>query len=210
MSITNDKPHTASRAIPDAGALDDNSQHPPVCIHNVAWGDPDHDCVTADTTHAAMVGELIVNEDTGEVIEWPAHLTTAAAKAEYVASQMAEATRQRSLWDAHNGRMKGVAAGLMREMGLESLRTEHGLIKGVGTETVDLDKLPEVQRQFEIPQVMVNALVLGAASTLSPKRTREVAEEIGFPSEALGRLMRVTSSLRLYPSKKAAPEVRPL
>ena len=154
----------------------------------------------------AQSGGNLVNEETGEILAFPDELRTAAAKLEWVAGQVDEATRQQKLWEQRQGWLKSVAASLLREFGTDSYTGAGYKVAFESAEYADAKRLPEVEAEFEIPRVLLDALIVGSTERLNAKRLRQVATEIGFPDEALSRLLYVSHWVRVRPQRKAAPE----
>ncbi len=163
---------------------------------------------TVDRDPAAMkVDDLIIDSDTGEVLELPENAGDKAEFLTYRLVTLQEAER------AYKQAIVLLKLALKRELeglDLTSLQTQYGrpVIRSRTTRKGKIERVNEVRDRFELTTAQVGH-VLDAASSLDAKYLENLAELGTVPREAIEALIEETHSewLQVSPILKPPPVV---
>ncbi len=160
--------------------------------------------------HIAKVGELIIDEDTGEVIEWPEGIADVPERLAFLTQRMIECTRQEKLWKSYKGMLGSVAGALLAKQGIERYGSEYGYVsfRSRTTETAYAEQLEDWAARHEIAGNVLVGLAAVSAKSLDPSRLRDSGTAAGIDADAIEELIETKTStwVEAREGRRAAPE----
>lgn len=161
----------------------------------------------------AFVDDLVIDEDTGEVLEWPQELRDLPGKAEYLAMRLEQAEDAYKVWRQYAGYLKQALGRLLDDAGVDSLRTAYGTVRWVAavTRTGRVERLPQVERDYELSREQVG-MILACAKSLDADLLEGLKQSPQFAGceDAIAALIeeRTARYVRRYPARRLPPEIR--
>jgi hypothetical protein len=156
------------------------------------------------TEEAVKIGDLIIDEETGEILEMP---EGAGEPLEWLTHRANEARAASKAWEGIGGMYKKAIGQLLIKAGVKSMRTQYGTPgwRGRLTRTGRPERLPEVAKEHELSRDQQNA-ILGCASALDAKKLDALE---GVPKEAKAGLVDESESswVQISPATPQPPEV---
>ncbi len=155
------------------------------------------------------VGDLVVDPDTGEIVEFPDKLQTAPDRLEWLTHQILEAAGEAKKWEAVAAFKRSVAEKLLAEMDVPSFSNAHGRISyQAGYAKARIERLPQVQVAYELSEGDVRLIFMQCASALDAKRVEVLAQARPDLRAALLALIEPTKGfVKVTASRKQAPEI---
>jgi len=154
---------------------------------------------------AIRVNDLIIDEDTGEVLELPQN---AGDKAEFLTYRLVELQNDERAYKQAIMLIKLALKRELEKLDLTSLQTQYGrpVIRSRTTRTGKVERLPDVAERFELSDEQVT-IIFHSASSLDIKRL-ELTEGL-VPREAIEAIIEETHSewLQVSPILKEPPVV---
>ncbi len=156
---------------------------------------------------AVKVDELIIDEDTGEVLELPEN---AGDLVEFLTYREVELARGESAYKQARFLVKLALKRELEKLDLKSLQTQYGrpVIRSRTTRKGIVDRIPKVVQESELSQQQVE-YIYSSASALNPKFLDDLAGAGLIPREAIEALIEETHSewLQVSPVLKEPPVV---
>lgn len=161
-------------------------------------------------TSAIRYGELLIDEETGEV------LNEEDLGLDFVALQIRDAAEQEKQWKNYGGQLKAVAARKLDELGVEKTLTPHGTLgwRGRTIRSAPVSDWNDLAERFGLDDIAIDVLQK-CASELDVKRLariRNMAARLGADGDenlvdAIDSLIqeRYSRWIQLTPLRKDAP-----
>ena len=172
--------------------------------------DAKRDAVAGAVDHeprAVKVDELIIDEDTGEVLELPEN---AGDKTEFLTYRLVTLQEAERAYKQAIFLLKLALKKELEGLDLKFLQTQYGrpVIRSRTTRTGKVERIQEVKESFELSVAQVNH-ILDAASSLDAKYLDDLAAVGTVPREAIEALIEETHSewLQVSPVLKEPPVV---
>jgi len=156
------------------------------------------------TEQAVKIGDIIIDEETGEILQLPEGI---GDPLEWLTHKANEANAASKAWKGIAGKYCNALGGLLTKAGVKSMRTQYGT-PGHRTR-VDRrgrpERLPQAVERYELSPSQQFA-ILGCASALDAKRLDALE---GVPTEAKEDLIdeSVSSWVQISPATPMPPEV---
>ena len=114
------------------------------------------------TEEAIKIGDLIIDEQTGEILQLPEGI---GEPLEWLTHKANEAIRSGKAWEGIAGMYKKALGELLNQAGVKSMKTQYGAPgwRERKNRKIRLDKLPQVIKDYELPHGDVLALLLCAS-----------------------------------------------
>jgi len=156
------------------------------------------------------VGDLVIDPDTGEIIEFPENLAGAAERMAWLALQWEEANGQAKEWEATKARYTAAMDRLLTEMDVPGFKTErHSIRRQAGYAKAHIEKLPEARITYELSDADTDLIILSGASALNAKRLEQLIASRPDLKDALLSLIDQTKGfLRVERLRRQAPEIQ--
>ena len=161
----------------------------------------------ASETDAIRIDDLIIDEETGEILQLPVGI---GDPLEWLTFRAADAGAAEKAWKAAAGMYKKAIGELLNQAGVRSMQTQHGTPgwRGRTTRTGRPDRLPKIAEEYELTRRQKNA-ILACASELDAKRLDELLRKDLIPREVRDALIDESGSswVQISPAKPAPPEI---
>ena len=156
------------------------------------------------TQEAVKVGDLVIDEETGEILETPEGI---GDPLEWLTHKANEAQRAGKAWEAVFGMYKAALGVLLTKAGVKSIQTQYGAPgwRSRKNRRVRVDRLPDVIKDYELTHAHVEALLLCA-----PGLTVKDVEALDLPDGAKEKLIEdglPTAYLQITPPTPMAPDI---
>jgi hypothetical protein len=146
------------------------------------------------------VGEIVVDNETGEVIEWPEDLTTWQQKASHLMSRYHQAQEEEKAWTNYRRFLGSILATMLNDQQLESYTDDDlGLrtaVKRRTTEKAEPPKVAEILLKNELVAYKdIPDIIVATAKTLDPETLRnELSYNWNIDSEIIESMIDKTVS----------------
>ena len=155
-------------------------------------------------TDAIKIGDLIIDEETGEILQLPEGV---GDPLEWMTHQANEARAAEKAWAAVGGMYKTALGDLLTKAGVKSMRTKYGAPgwRSRRNRKVRLDRLPQILEDHELSHEDVLTLLL-CASELSVTKV----EAGDLPADALKELIDETPPatwVQITPASPQPPDI---
>lgn len=156
------------------------------------------------TDDAIKVGDLIIDEETGEILQLPEGV---GDPFEWLTHKANEAAAAIKAWTAIGGMYKSALGELLTKAGVKSMRTQYGAPgwRSRRNRKVRIDRLPQVIDDHELSHGDVLTLLL-CASELSVTKV----EALELPGEAMKELIDeqpASTWVQISPATPMPPDV---
>jgi len=167
------------------------------------------EAMNASPSYLEKVDDLLIDPQTGEIIEFPEGLQAASERLAWLAHEYKEATNQENEWKAAKIRYAIVMERLLREMDWTAIKTERYIVRWQpGYNKAHMENLPKAQANFELSDEDVNLIILQCASALDAKRLELQAQSRPDLKDALMSLIEPTKGfIRVERLRREAPAV---
>ena len=156
---------------------------------------------------AVKVEDLIIDEDTGEVLEMPQN---AGDKTEFLTYRLVTLQESERAYKQAIMLIKLALKKELESLDLKSLQTQYGrpVIRSRPTRKGKMNRLPNVSGQYELTNEQV-VTILGCAASLDATALDALVDIAGLPREAIEALIEETHSewLQVSPILKEPPVV---
>jgi hypothetical protein len=159
--------------------------------------------------NAVKVGDLLVNEESGEILEWPAGWT--GDKFEHLTLQAVKAQQNIAGWEQSLGIIKRALGWMLSQADQRSIRTPYGTPRFASRvdRVAAPERVPQVVEQMELGRE-IEALIWMTAKALDPKKLTEL-EQNGVLPEGVARALIEDKPrgpwLQIDPPKEQPPEI---
>ena len=156
------------------------------------------------TQEAVKVGDLVIDEETGEILETPEGI---GDPLEWLTHKTNEAIRAGKAWEGIAGMYKKALGELLNKAGVKSMKTQYGAPgwRSRPNRKVRVDRLPDVIKDYELTHAQIEALLLCAPGL----RVNEV-ELLDLPDGAKEKLIEdglPTAYLQITPPTPMPPDI---
>tara|TARA_Y100000310_G_scaffold168390_1_gene168456 strand:+ start:1772 stop:2269 length:498 start_codon:yes stop_codon:yes gene_type:complete len=162
--------------------------------------------MTPERDSVIKVGGLIVDEDSGEIIDLPAGVDSL----EHLTMLAVEAKQQAKEWDVLDKLYRRVLLGLLDGSDRDEATNINGQarVRSRKNRKVPAQNVRVAQTELELPSAQVDA-IFSCAKTLDPDLLEARAEAGDFPEDALDFLIERSDSrwCEVKPLRLPAPEV---
>jgi hypothetical protein len=126
---------------------------------------------------AVKVGDLVIDEDTGEILELPAGVGEPIA---WLTHRANEAKAAKKAWEALEAMFKAALGRLLIQSDLKKMTTEYGTPGWRSRKTlrVDMDRLDDVVQEFELGPADI-AAIRGCVKAYDAKAILELEIPLG-------------------------------
>ena len=157
------------------------------------------------TEQAVKIGDIIIDEETGEILEMPEGI---GDPLEWLTHRTNEANAASNAWKGIAGMYKKAIGELLNKAGVKSMRTQYGTPgwRGRVTRMGCPELLPDVAERYELSRAQQDA-ILACASQLDAK---ELDALEGVPAEAKRDLIHESEStwVQISPATPMPPDVQ--
>lgn len=162
-----------------------------------------------DTIAATKIADMIIDDETGEVIEWPEGIADIPQRLMFLTAKKRECTEQENAWKSRGAFLGKLARELMEAQGIDRFTSETGrlLIQTRETRKADAERVLARLRDAEVPEYRVVQFVMLALESFNPDRMTEAAVVLGGAADLLDGLIETTSTT--FVTAKAAPKFAP-
>lgn len=152
------------------------------------------------------VGDLVVDEETGEILELPKNVGEPVA---WMTHKLVEATAARKAWEQHEAIYKAVLGKLLDDANLTRMRTEYGTAgrRSRLNRRVRIERLPVIKEVFELSDKQIN-LILTCAKELDVNALEALPSD-AVPTEVIKLLIDESASswVQISPLSPMPPPV---
>lgn len=153
--------------------------------------------------NAVRVGDLVINEDTGEILEWADGITD---QMEALVMRDMQAKQNIEGWERARMLLKLAIGRLLDQQGVRSFSTPYGKptwMAGRRTESVDVEGVKHLMEEREVSQAEALAVFAHSTKALDPKKIREYLPDCeGVISVKEGK-----AYVQVNPPTQAAPVI---
>lgn len=137
--------------------------------------------------HAVKVGDLLVDEESGEVLEWG---DVSGDKFEWLTLQAKRAQANIDGWEQALGILKRALGRMLTEADQRSIKTPYGTPRWASRvdRVATPERVPLVVERYELGRE-IEALIWMCAKSLDPKKLDELASLGGVQGEAIRALI---------------------
>lgn len=161
-----------------------------------------------DGIAALKIGDLLIDEETGEVLEWPAG--SGADRLAYLTRQCVEAQRAVKAWETALNAYRAAIGRLLDDAGIDSVRTQHGAaaIRNRTNRVGRPERVPDVADRYELRREQVEA-IWQCAATLDAKRLLALSEAGAIPDDAARDLIdsKTIAYVQVTAARPAPPSI---
>lgn len=149
---------------------------------------------------AVKVDGLIVDEETGEILEGHLDLDSLIARARSTHEQLKS-------WEHRYQIFKAMIQSKLEESGDDRYKCDYGTVSKRSTESIDRNALPFMQQAAELTDDQMNAVLLSSIEKLNVARFREMAHKVGVDVMDIERVIRRSQWVDVRGTVKEAPPI---
>lgn len=143
-----------------------------------------------DGVSAIRIDDLLIDEATGEVLEWPAGMR--GERVEYLTRRCVEAQAAMKAWEVAYNAYLAALGKMLTDAGVRSIKTAWGTpsLRSRTDRRGRPERVPKVAARYELSPQQVQAIWM-CASALDAKQIQALADDGVLPPEAADDLIEV-------------------